>query len=38
MLKRIRLLLDYSCYPVWLYDENNEIVDNDNPPEWNDDE
>ena len=27
MVKRIRLLLDYGCYPVWLYDENNDIID-----------
>ena len=38
MVKKIRLMLDYGCYPIWLYDENDEIIDNDNPPEWNDDE
>ena len=27
MVKRIRLLLDYGCYPVWLYDENNDVID-----------
>lgn len=27
MLKKIRLLLDYGCYPVWLYDENDNIID-----------
>ena len=27
MVKRIRLLLDYGCYPVWLYDENDDVID-----------
>ncbi len=26
MLKRIRLLFDYGCYPVWLYDENGNLI------------
>lgn len=38
MIQKIRLLLEYSTYPIWLYDENNEIIDNDNPPEWEDDQ
>ena len=38
MIRKIRLLLEYNTYCVWLYDENNEIIDNDNPPEWNDDQ
>lgn len=38
MIKRIRLLLEYNTYCVWLYDENDEIIGNDNPPEWNDDQ
>ena len=38
MIKIIRLLLEYNTYCVWLYDENDEIIDNDNPPEWNDDQ
>lgn len=37
MLKTIRLMLEYNTYCIWLYDENNEIIDNDNPPEWKDD-
>ncbi|MBQ7522948.1 MAG: hypothetical protein IJT07_00275 [Oscillospiraceae bacterium] len=37
MIKKIRLLLEYNTYCLWLYDENDEIVDNDNPPEWDDD-
>ena len=27
MVKKIRLILDYGCYPVWLYDENGHIID-----------
>ena len=38
MIKKIRLMLEYNTYCVWLYDENNEIIDNDNPPEWDDDQ
>lgn len=38
MIKKIRVLLEYNTYCLWLYDENNEIIDNDNPPEWDDDE
>jgi hypothetical protein len=38
MIKKIRLLLGYNTYCLWLYDENDEIIDNDNPPEWNDDQ
>ncbi len=37
MIKKIRLMLEYNTYCVWLYDENDEIIDNDNPPEWEDD-
>ncbi len=27
MIKTLRLLLDYGCYPVWLYDENDDLID-----------
>ena len=27
MIKKIRIMLDYGCYPVWLYDENNDLID-----------
>ena len=37
MLKRIRLLLDYRCYPVWLYDENGDVIDTLLPEELRDD-
>ena len=38
MLAKIRLMLEYNTYCIWLYDENDEIIDNDNPPELADDE
>lgn len=38
MIKKIRLMLEYNTYCIWLYDENDEIIDNDNPPEWDEDE
>ncbi|WP_430510871.1 hypothetical protein [Gottfriedia solisilvae] len=28
-MKKIRLLLEYKCYPLWIYDENGELLDND---------
>ena len=34
MIKSIRITLEYNTYCLWLYDENGEIIDNDNPPEW----
>lgn len=27
MIKRIRVMLDYGCYPVWLYDEDDDLID-----------
>lgn len=30
-------MLEYNTYCIWLYNENDEVIDNDNPPEWNDD-
>ena len=38
IIKKIRLLLEYNTYCLWLYDENGEIIDNSNPPEWGDDQ
>ena len=37
MIKKIRVMLEYGTYCLWLYDENDEIIDNNNPPEWDDD-
>jgi hypothetical protein len=27
MIKKIRVMLDYGCYPVWLYDEKDNLID-----------
>lgn len=33
MGKEIRLILEYQCYPIWIYDENSDFIDNDLPKE-----
>ena len=33
MVKSIRLLLEYGCYPVWLYDEEGGVIDTRLPDE-----
>lgn len=30
-------MLEYNTYCLWLYNENDEIIDNNNPAEWSDD-
>lgn len=37
MIKTLRLMLEYKCYPVWLYDENDNIIDTLLPEELRDD-
>lgn len=37
MIKKIRFLFDYQCYPIWLYDEKNRIVNTLLPDELKDD-
>lgn len=37
MIKKIRVLLEYNTYCLWLYNDNDEIIDNNNPPEWDSD-
>ena len=32
-MKTIRILLEYGCYPVWLYDGEGLVEDNSLPPE-----
>ena len=32
-MKKIRISLEYGCFPVWIYDKNNQLVDNDLPSE-----
>ena len=29
MKKEIRLMLEYECYPLWVYDEKGSLIDND---------
>lgn len=29
MKKEIRLMFDYQCYPIWIYDEKGDFIDND---------
>lgn len=31
-MKVIKIKLEYRCFPVWIYGENDELVDNDLPP------
>lgn len=28
-MDKIKIFLEYQCFPMWLYDENDELVDND---------
>ena len=28
MKKEIRLMFDYECYPIWIYDEEGNFIDN----------
>lgn len=37
MISKIRVTLEYNTYCVWLYNDKDEVIDNDNPPEWQDD-
>lgn len=32
-MKKIKIYLDYHCFPVWIYDGNGELIDNDLPKE-----
>ena len=27
MINKIRVMLEYRCYPVWLYDEDGDVID-----------
>lgn len=35
-MKKIKLMLEYCCFPIWIYDENRNLIDNDIPNEMND--
>ena len=30
-MKVIRIKLEYGCFPIWIYDENNDLIENDLP-------
>ena len=30
-MKVIKIKLEYGCFPVWIYSENNELIENDLP-------
>lgn len=30
-MKVIKIKLEYGCFPVWIYNENNELIENDLP-------
>ncbi|WP_017472894.1 hypothetical protein [Amphibacillus jilinensis] len=32
-MKKIKIYLDYRCFPVWIYDDNEMLVKNDLPLE-----
>ena len=31
-MKVIKIKLEYGCFPVWIYDENDKLLENDLPP------
>ena len=31
-MKVIKIKFEYGCFPVWVYGENGELIDNDLPP------
>lgn len=31
-MKKIKLKFEYRCFPVWIYGENDELIENDLPP------
>ena len=37
MQKRIRIILEYNCYPVWLYDDDGGVIATRLPDELRDD-
>lgn len=30
-MKKLKIKLDYKCFPIWIYDENNDLITNDLP-------
>ena len=31
-MKKIKIMPEYKCFPVWIYGENDELIENDLPP------
>lgn len=36
-MKKIKIYFDYQCFPIWIYDDNGEMIGNDLPKELIDD-
>ncbi|WP_099192867.1 hypothetical protein [Tepidibacter mesophilus] len=36
-MKKIKIYLDYHCFPVWVYNDNGELIRNDLPKELSED-
>lgn len=36
-MKKIKTYLDYHCFPVWVYNDNGELINNDLPKELSED-
>lgn len=36
-MKKVKLFLDYKCFPLWIYGENGELIDNGLPEELSND-
>jgi hypothetical protein len=36
-MQKVRIYLDYRCFPLWIYDDNGDFVDNDLPKELSED-
>jgi hypothetical protein len=32
-MKKMKIYLDYQCYPIWVYDDNGDLICNDLPEE-----
>lgn len=32
-MKKIKIYFDYQCFPIWIYDDNGEMIGNDLPKE-----
>lgn len=32
-MQKVKIYLDFRCFPVWIYDDNDELINNDLPKE-----